>query len=330
MKNISMILFFMMLVTSTLITINSETWLGMWMGMEINLIAFLPIMYKTKNTPASESCMIYFLIQSMGSILMLMAVLNNMLFMISPVMNNMLFNMLLMFSMMIKLGIPPFHFWFPEILNKMNWFNGAIIMSWQKINPLVVLSYIMINIMPAIIMITVIVGAMGGLNQTSIRKIMAYSSINHMGWMLACMKFNNEMWMNYLMIYMFIILIMCLFFYSYSMFYINNMINNNMSLIEKFTLTSLFMSLGGLPPFLGFLPKWMVISNMITTESFLLLSFMIISSLIILFFYLRLISSNMMIYSSSMKFTTYYDKYYLMMFILIINLTLPVLAAFSF
>lgn len=38
-----------------------------------------------------------------------------------------------------------------------------------------------------IIILSVLIGSLGGLNQTSIRKILAYSSINHLGWLLAAM-----------------------------------------------------------------------------------------------------------------------------------------------
>nr|YP_010258363.1 NADH dehydrogenase subunit 2 [Physoderes impexa]AGO28078.1 NADH dehydrogenase subunit 2 [Physoderes impexa] len=304
MNNITKIMFMLMTMTGTILTFCSETWLGMWMGMEINLISFIPILHQSKNKSSSESCMIYFLTQSLGSIILLITVLSNSLIMKSPSMIEDLFKMSLLFSMMIKLGMPPFHFWFPEILEKMNWTNCMILMTWQKIAPMTVLMNIMNEqniMMNTVIIMTVMTGAIGGLNQTSIRKIMAFSSINHMGWMIACLKFNNYLWINYLLLYSFILLMMTFIFKKYASYYINQLTSMSMSFTEKALITTLFMSLGGLPPFLGFLPKWMVIESLINQNLYFLLFIMIMSVLITLFYYLRLSSTILLINGSTFK-----------------------------
>nr|QKY63791.1 NADH dehydrogenase subunit 2 [Triatoma barberi] len=328
MLNSSMILFMMTMILGTCIVISSETWLGMWMGLEMNLISFIPLLYKSKNMSSSESCMIYFLIQSLGSILMLISVLINSSIVISPIMGEELVNMALLLSMMIKLGVPPFHFWFPEILEKMSWMNCTILMTWQKIAPLCVMSY-MINstILPLIIALSTITGAIGGLNQTSLRKILGYSSISHLGWMIACMKFNNEFWLKYLIIYSIIIMMMTSMFDSYSSFFINQVINSSPSFMEKSLIIILFMSLGGLPPFIGFLPKLLVIQSMINSNSTMIMFIMIMSILITLFYYIRLISSTLLIYSTSIKWNQ--NKKInpnLIMLMITTNISLPVIA----
>nr|QKY63819.1 NADH dehydrogenase subunit 2 [Triatoma longipennis] len=332
MLNSSMILFLTTMVLGTSIVISSETWLGMWMGLEMNLISFIPILYKSKNMSSSESCMIYFLIQSLSSMLMLMSVLLNSSIVISPIMGEEFINMALLLSMMIKLGVPPFHFWFPEILEKMSWTNCTILMTWQKIAPLCVMSHIVKNpILPIIIALTVIVGAIGGLNQTSLRKILGYSSINHMGWMIACMKFNNEFWLNYLVIYSTIVLMMTILFNSYSSFFINQIVNSSPSFMEKTLIIILFLSLGGLPPFIGFLPKWLVIQSMISSNSITIMFIMIMSSLITLFYYLRLISSTLLIFSTSIKWNMNLKMSpSLAMLMITINVSLPVIAMLNF
>nr|QKN22807.1 NADH dehydrogenase subunit 2 [Triatoma nitida] len=332
MLNSSTMLFSMTMILGTSIVISSESWLGMWMGLEMNLISFIPLLHKSKNMSSSESCMIYFLIQSLGSMLMLISVLMNSSIMISPIMGEEFINMALLLSMMIKLGVPPFHFWFPEILEKMSWMNCAILMTWQKIAPLCIMSYIINNsILPFIITLTVIIGAIGGLNQTSLRKILGYSSINHMGWMIACMKFNNEFWIWYLFIYSIIIMMMTILFYSYSSFFINQIINSSSSLTEKSLIIILFLSLGGLPPFIGFLPKWMVIQSMISSNSAMVMFIMIMSTLITLFYYLRLISSTLLIYSLSIKWNQNKKTSPNMIMLMIsINISLPVILMLSF
>nr|YP_009485630.1 NADH dehydrogenase subunit 2 [Tapeinus singularis]AVZ00766.1 NADH dehydrogenase subunit 2 [Tapeinus singularis] len=332
MLNISMMMFILIMVFGTSLTFSSETWLGMWMGLEMNLIAFIPILHKPNNNPASESCMIYFLIQSLGSILMLMSILSNSLVMVSPNMTSELLSTMLMVSLMIKLGMPPFHFWFPEIMEKMTWFSSFILMTWQKVAPLTIMTHTIPNqtLLPMIITMSVITGAVGGLNQTSIRKIMAFSSMNHMGWMVACMKFNNEMWINYLMIYSAIIFTMVITFHMNSSFFINQLTMNSPEFTDKMLITILFMSLGGLPPFLGFLPKWIVIQSMILSNSYFILTIMIMSVLITLFYYLRMISTSLLINNSISKWSNNSPSNKIVTLTLIsMNLSLPMIATFS-
>nr|QKY63910.1 NADH dehydrogenase subunit 2 [Triatoma vitticeps] len=332
MLNTSTMLFMTTMILGTSIVFSSESWLGMWMGLEMNLISFIPILYKSKNMASSESCMIYFLVQSLGSFLMLTSVLLNSSIMISPIMGEEFMNTALMLSMMVKLGVPPFHFWFPEILEKMPWTNCLILMTWQKIAPLCILSYMTeSSLIPIIIMITVTVGAIGGLNQTSLRKIMGYSSINHMGWMIACMKFNNEFWIKYLIIYSIIITMMILLFNYYSSFFINQMINSSPSFMEKSLIIILFMSLGGLPPFIGFMPKWLVIQSMISSSSSTIMFTMIMSALITLFYYLRLISSTLLISSMTIKWNQNKSlNSKIIMLMITINISLPVISIMNF
>nr|YP_009485578.1 NADH dehydrogenase subunit 2 [Amblythyreus gestroi]AVZ00714.1 NADH dehydrogenase subunit 2 [Amblythyreus gestroi] len=332
MNNSSKLLFYITLIMSTLLIISSDNLLGMWMGLEINMISFIPILSKNKNMMASESCMIYFLTQSMGSILLISTILMNSLIMVSPSLINETISIIMIMSLMIKLGAPPFHFWFPSILEKMSWSESFILMTWQKIGPLIIISHIINkeSTLPIIVIMAVTVGAIGGLNQTSIQKIMAYSSISHLGWMFMCMKYNNQLWIWYLLIYSFIIMMMTYMFNYFSANYINQLNMNNSSLMEKLLLTTMFMSLGGLPPFLGFLPKWMVIQNMILSNSTTILMIMILSTLITLFFYLRMISTVMMINFSFPKWTNNSKSKSFSSKMLLVNLLLPVIAMFNY
>nr|YP_010258350.1 NADH dehydrogenase subunit 2 [Neocentrocnemis stali]AGO28026.1 NADH dehydrogenase subunit 2 [Neocentrocnemis stali] len=329
MKNSSKLLFYSMMIMSTMMIISSENILSMWMGLEINMISFIPIMFEEKNTSSAESCMIYFLTQSLGSILLLISVL------IYPLISIYQFTLdewvktLMSSSMLIKLGVPPFHFWFPSILDKMNWENCMILMTWQKIGPLSMLSMMYIPAIQMIIVLSVIVGAMSGLNQTSIRKIMAYSSINHMGWIIACMKMENQLWFKYFMIYSFMIITITMSFNFNSMFFINQMSTNLSGFTEKASITISMMSIGGLPPFLGFLPKWMVIQNMIPSHSFTIITVMIMMSLITLLFYLRLIVTSFTISASTMKWIKSSKNKMLEMMIMV-NLSLPLISLMSY
>ena len=187
------------------------------------------------------------------------------------------------------MGSTPFHFWFPNIVEGLSWFNNFILITWQKITPIILLSYYFNkNFIIIIIIFNIIIGAIGGLNQTSLRKLIAFSSINNLGWILASIIISENLWIFYLFFYSFIISIICFFFNILNIYFINQLFINNINFFIKINLLINFLSLGGLPPFIGFFPKWIVINFLISNHLYLIVFIFIIIRLIILFFYIRI------------------------------------------
>nr|YP_009383489.1 NADH dehydrogenase subunit 2 [Sinochlora szechwanensis]APL97157.1 NADH dehydrogenase subunit 2 [Sinochlora szechwanensis] len=286
----SKFLFFTTLILGALIALSSNSWLGAWMGLEINLLSFIPLMTNSKNTFSTEASLKYFLIQALASAILLFSVILLYLNMPLPILFNPHY-MLISSALLLKMGAAPFHFWFPGTMEGLNWTNCLLLMTWQKITPLMLLSYTLpLNTFLTLVIISsIIIGSLGGLNQSSLRKLMAYSSINHIGWMLAALSSSNNIWLFYFMTYSFLsISVISIFMmsYTYHANQLNLMLTNNTPL--KFCLFFLLLSLGGLPPFLGFLPKWLVIQTMVESNQVFLLTIMVITTLLTLFFYLRL------------------------------------------
>uniref|UniRef100_A0AB38ZFY2 NADH-ubiquinone oxidoreductase chain 2 n=1 Tax=Bactrocera cinnabaria TaxID=3138142 RepID=A0AB38ZFY2_9MUSC len=289
-NNSAKIMFLFILMTGTLITVSSNTWLGAWMGLEINLLSFIPLM-NNNNLMSTEASLKYFLTQAMASAVLLFAVLmmhlNN-----SPLLqdNSTCNNLIIASALLLKSGAAPFHFWFPNVMEGLSWMNALTLMTWQKIAPLMLLSYTeSSNFMMLIIMASTVIGSLGGLNQTSLRKLMAFSSINHLAWMLAAMQANESMWMIYFCFYTFLSFSLAFMFNNFKMYHINQLFNSFFnSKIMKFTLFLNLLSLGGLPPFIGFLPKWLVIQLLVLKSQYILMTIMTVMTLITLFFYLRL------------------------------------------
>nr|QJS35657.1 NADH dehydrogenase subunit 2 [Bactrocera tuberculata] len=289
-NNSAKIMFFFILMTGTLITVSSNSWLGAWMGLEINLLSFIPLM-NSNNLTSTEASLKYFLTQAMASAVLLFAImmmyLNN-----YPIIqdNSSYNNLMIISSLLLKSGAAPFHFWFPNVMEGLSWMNALTLMTWQKIAPLMLISYTTqsVFIFMAIIAST-ITGSLGGLNQTSLRKLMAFSSINHLGWMLAAMQANESMWCIYFSFYTFLSFSLTFMFNNFKMFHINQLFNSFFnSKILKFILFLNLLSLGGLPPFIGFLPKWLVIQLLVLKSQYMLMTVMTVMTLITLFFYLRL------------------------------------------
>nr|ARH54013.1 NADH dehydrogenase subunit 2 [Stricticollis tobias] len=291
------------MIIGTLISISSYSWMGMWMGLEINLLSIIPLINSSKNMFSSESSLKYFLTQALASLILLFSItmlLNETEF-IMPEMNSS--SILMMNSALLtKLGAAPFHFWFAEVMEGMNWINCLILLTWQKIAPMILImnNSINKNILMISILSSLIISTILSMNQTSLRKILTFSSINHIAWMLAA-SISFTSWLIYFIVYSVTSVMMVWILNSFKSFYVNQLINIKMNKNLKLSLMINFLSLGGLPPFLGFLPKWIVIMNLINQNQLILTLIMILFTLVMLFVYTRLIYSSMIISHNEMK-----------------------------
>nr|NP_075448.1 NADH dehydrogenase subunit 2 [Cochliomyia hominivorax]AAF78613.1 NADH dehydrogenase subunit 2 [Cochliomyia hominivorax]AIZ03379.1 NADH dehydrogenase subunit 2 [Cochliomyia hominivorax] len=317
-NNSSKIMFFSILMMGTLISISANSWLGAWMGLEINLLAFIPLMSDSKLM-STEASLKYFLTQALASSVFLFAVI---LFLLnsSKSNSNYFMEMMIFSSLLLKSGSAPFHFWFPNVMEGLSWLNALILMTWQKIAPLMLISYIIFKPLIIIsIILSSLIGALGGLNQTSLRKLMAYSSINHLGWMLAAMYNSNLLWMTYFLFYSFLSFCMIFMFNMFKTSHINQLFSLFFhSKMMKFFLFFNLLSLGGLPPFLGFFPKWIVIQSLTMNNQYFLLTFMVLMTLITLYFYMRLCYSAFMLnyYENNWLTSSIYNTLYMKVFMI--------------
>nr|AOZ71869.1 NADH dehydrogenase subunit 2 [Lobesia sp. FRA-2014] len=278
---------------STLISISANSWFGCWIGLEINLLSFIPLISNSKNLFSSEASLKYFLIQSIASINFLFIILMKMFFFYLEKDN--FITMMMNSTLLMKMGSAPFHFWFPNIMEGLSWMNCFILMTWQKISPMILLSYYFFDKFLFIILIlNVMIGAIGGLNQTSLRKLLAFSSINNLGWMISSIMISENLWLFYFYFYSFLNSIMCFMFFMFNIFFINQLFVINLNNMIKMSLMINFLSLGGLPPFIGFFPKWMVINFLLKNKFFILMFIFVMMSLIMLLYYIRIIYSSFM------------------------------------
>uniref|UniRef100_A0AB39U3H7 NADH-ubiquinone oxidoreductase chain 2 n=1 Tax=Anomala xantholoma TaxID=3240852 RepID=A0AB39U3H7_9SCAR len=299
------LLFSISLMIGTLITVSSYSWMGMWMGLEINLLSMIPLISDSKNMMASEAALKYFIIQTMASTLLLFSIIMmSMKFMYQM---NLItyFNLMFNTSLLIKMGAAPFHFWFPEVMEGLNWLNAIIMLTWQKLSPMVLLTYS--NTTPLylilVILFSMTISGIMGLNQTSLRKILAYSSINHIGWMISSILLIEIIWFYYFIIYSIITINIAVMFYKFNIFHVNQLyISMNYNLMFKLFFILNFLSLGGLPPFLGFFPKWLTIQTLIQSNLYAIAFIMILMTLMTLYFYLRITFSTFLLSKTSLSY----------------------------
>nr|QUQ06995.1 NADH dehydrogenase subunit 2 [Euroleon coreanus] len=301
-NNLTNLMFLMIVMLGSIISISSNSWLGAWMGLEINLLSFIPLLTNLKSLTSTESSLKYFIVQALASTTLLFVVLVMSFYQKFSFEYNNQLNIILNSALLMKMGAAPFHAWFPEVMEGLNWMMSFILMTWQKIAPMMLISYCLFSeFIFFIIILSIFVGSIGGFNQTNLRSLMAYSSINHLGWMLGSLMISLNYWFIYFTFYVILSLSIVFTFYQLNIFYFSQIfssLSNNP--IMKFSMFCNFLSLGGLPPFTGFLPKWIIIQNL-SISNMALVVIMVILTLITLFFYIRLTYSAFMIYSSQIS-----------------------------
>nr|YP_010546137.1 NADH dehydrogenase subunit 2 [Plesionika edwardsii]UYG50027.1 NADH dehydrogenase subunit 2 [Plesionika edwardsii] len=285
--NPARLLFFSSLILGTLVALSSTSWFTAWLGLELNLLSFIPLISSKSNLYSSEAALKYFLIQALGSAIILASAPALLAFTLSP-------SVMISSALLLKMGAAPVHFWFPSVMQGIGWVQCLILMTNQKVAPMLMLTYLYNDSITHIIFISSIlsslVGSLGGLNQTLMRKIMAYSSINHMAWMLAAIHISVPLWTNYFLTYTLVSSTVVAIMNSQQIYHFNQTSNLfHRSTMLKISSLFCILSLGGLPPFLGFLPKLSVIQSLAFSNSILWLSVLLLSALITLFYYLRMI-----------------------------------------
>nr|YP_003288837.1 NADH dehydrogenase subunit 2 [Stylochyrus rarior]ACY35974.1 NADH dehydrogenase subunit 2 [Stylochyrus rarior] len=298
--NTMSLLFYSMLIFSTLLAFSSNNWFQLWAALEVNMMVFIPIMFN-KNNLSIMSMIKYFIFQSSASIIFLLSNLSSF-----SNLSNVWINLFIMMSMSIKLGMAPIYFWLPQMIEGLNWLNMTILLTWQKLIPLFIISCMTFNtkLNSVIIIISAMLGSLMMIKQTSLRKLLAYSSITHMAWILFLITNQSMYWTFYFICYSILSVLIYFFMKTHnlsSLFEGLYTLNFN----NKILLMTIFMSISGLPPFLGFYPKWMAL-NMAYNSALFVIVFLILSSLINIFIYLRIsypliMSKTMMNKSSKIK-----------------------------
>nr|AAY86090.1 NADH dehydrogenase subunit 2 [Plethodon dunni] len=284
------------LSSGTMITLISNHWFLAWVGLELNTLAIIPLMSKMHHPRATEAATKYFLIQSTASALILFATMLNAWYTGEWTITNMQTTtptLMLTTALMMKLAVAPFHLWLPDIAQGLDLTACLILLTWQKLAPMALLIQVgpEMNSMLLVFMgtLSMLVGGWGGLNQPQLRKIMAYSSIAHLGWMIIVISYMPNLTLINLMVYLMMTTTMFLMIINFSSTNINKMASSwmkNPPLAS--TMMIILMSLGGLPPMSGFLPKWLILEEIIKQNMISLATTTAILTMLSLFFYLRL------------------------------------------
>nr|ATU75174.1 NADH dehydrogenase subunit 2 [Conirostrum cinereum]ATU75177.1 NADH dehydrogenase subunit 2 [Conirostrum cinereum] len=290
------LIFIISLAMGTTITISSNHWVLAWTGLEINTLAILPLISKSHHPRAIEAATKYFLTQAAASALVLFSSMTNawqtgqwdITQLTHPTSC-----LILTAAIAMKLGLVPFHFWFPEVLQGSPLTTGLLLSTIMKLPPMALLYMTSPSLNPTLLttlaILSTALGGWMGLNQTQIRKILAFSSISHLGWMTAVVIYNPKL--TLLNFYLYVVMTVAVF-----------LALNTMKVLKLSTLMTAWtktpslnamllltlLSLAGLPPLTGFMPKWLIIQELTKQDMASTATLIALLSLLSLFFYLRL------------------------------------------
>nr|ACN77857.1 NADH dehydrogenase subunit 2 [Leptotila verreauxi]ADW94690.1 NADH dehydrogenase subunit 2 [Leptotila verreauxi fulviventris] len=284
------------LLLGTTITISSNHWVMAWTGLEINTLAIIPLISKPHHPRAIEATVKYFLVQATASALLLFASMSNAWITGQWDITQLTHPtscLLLTVAIAMKLGLVPFHFWFPEVLQGSPLITALLLSTVMKFPPITILFLTSHSLNPTLLTILAIssaaLGGWMGLNQTQIRKVLAFSSISHMGWMAIIIIYNPNLTLMTFYLYILMTTTVFLTFNTTKTLKLTTMmISWTKTPMLNATLMLTLLSLAGLPPLTGFLPKWLIIQELTKQGMTVTATTMAMLSLLGLFFYLRL------------------------------------------
>jgi len=315
-------------IVGMLLMISSNDLLSLFMSMELqSLSLYILVSFSRDDFTSSEAGVKYFIIGSLSTCIFLFGTS-----LVYGLVGSTSFNEISVFmsdlystptmlivglifilvSLSLKISAAPFHMWTPDVyqgapsiittllstLPKIAAFGvlirllvypfGEIIVDWGKI--LIILS-----------ITSMLIGSLGALRQTDLKRLMAYSTINHIGFILMGLIPGSEDGITSICIYLIFYITMNLGIFLF----ILNMQRDQVSVTSIKDLSGLYrsqpltagcvsiilFSMAGIPPMAGFIGKLIILNIIIDNNLFFLAVIAVLTSVIAAFYYIRLIKS---------------------------------------
>ena len=315
------LLFVLFATLGSFILISSNNFLTAFIGIELqSLSLYLMAAFNTKNLESNEAGIKYFSLGALSSGFLLfgisMVYFDNSSIQFSEIEHVSHFTeiglALILIALFFKVSAAPFHIWTPDVYQGSPTISVLFFATLPKFASLIFLfrfflemdisSYpSLLFIFKTVCILSLLIGAYGAITQTVIKRLLAFSSINHIGFILLSIlsfKFLSQgIFFFYLLIYLVT---------NFGVFSVLLTLRNSsgeLKLISDLSglkthnktkaiaLLVLFFSLAGIPPFAGFFAKFFILSASMNEGLIYLSLIAVLSSVIAAFYYLRVIKN---------------------------------------
>lgn len=283
------------LLLSSILFLTIKFWFIIWIIIEISLLSFTFYLIgnKEKFSASAEISMKYFLIQIIISIFILLSftsLIKNQLEDTYSYINN---NIIFFISVLCKISIFPFHWWIPLVAIRISWWKIFVIISWLKIIPMYLISFLNINLLLTIIIcMSIVFRTVIQYFFRLTKLIIIYSRIAHSSWIVITIVNSFLISIVFLIIYSLVLIRIVKISKQTQLISLIQKSNNRTS--NKIQIILVILSLAGIPPLLGFFPKWIALY---------ILYLKINNNIIIVFIFFTITTLNFYIYS---RFLFYY------------------------
>ena len=303
----------LIVLLGSLLLVSSVNWLSIYLALELQTLTLFILVAKKKNSVYSiEAGLKYFVLGAVSSGLFLFGCV--LLYGVSGETGIQGINSLLIgdvgkifitVSLLFKLSVAPFHMWAPDVYEGAPTITTALLAIMPKIGVFSVLVQVGLvsNVVLFCGVLSIIYGAVGALNQTKIKRLLAYSGIGHMGFLLFGVAIGSFESIQASLVYIVIYVIMsiCVFLVVLSFKLLRVLLIEVSSLsrenpIMAITLALTFLSIAGIPPLLGFLGKWLILLSGVLSGYYLTCMMIVVVTVIAGVYYVRVVQ---IIYFSS-------------------------------
>lgn len=306
------------------ISISARDFIILFCGLELQALSgYAMAAFNNKDVKSSEAGLKYFVLGSLISCLMLLGISFFYGFSGSIYFDNIRnalngeFNIGLVIgaifvlaAILFKLSAAPFHIWTPDVyegapVSAVTYFAvaqkmGILIVLLNFVN-LVLGDYIIISVdlIKIAAVLSIFVGSLGAMMQFSLKRLMAYSTILNVGYVLIAVSLHSEEGMYAAFMYMLIYVLATIGFFAclVALFGEKSDIASFADLqgiaSERKTIAAaiaiIMFSMIGLPPLAGFFGKYYIFYNAIMQGEFTLALLGVLTSVIAAFYYLKVI-----------------------------------------
>jgi NADH-quinone oxidoreductase subunit N len=305
------------------VMVSSNNLIGLYLGIELqSLSLYVLASLNRDSTKSTEAGVKYFVLGALSSGLLLYGCSlvygftgSTNYYTIAENFNSdniaLLFGLVfILVGLAFKISAVPFHMWTPDVYEGAPTSVTAFFALAPKVagfGAIIRILYVAFgnvfdewqSILIFISVASMILGAVAAIGQTNIKRLMAYSSISHMGYALAGLTTGIQEGVSASLLYIFIYVVMnigsfvCIIIMKRKNIYLENIrdlsgLSKNHPVIA-FSFTVVLFSLAGIPPLAGFFAKFYIFMAVVKSELIILAIVGLVTSVISAFYYLRII-----------------------------------------